>query len=268
MPFRGHHAAHTGQLRATVCGVLTVVYLAAGRGSRLGELCDERPKALLEVAGKPLAPRALAALRGAGFERVVAVTGHAASALAGLDVETLYNDRWEGENNIVSLWQARDIVREGCVIVNCDVLFEPALAKRLRDAAGTALLVDDAIAVDDESMKVTVHPDDTLDGLHKSLPAADAVGEYIGLTRVDPTDGSMLAEILDDFVDAGNVHVYYEDALAELARRRPVRIERVGGLSWIEIDDPDDLARANAEVAPVVDAALANFAVTANRGAR
>jgi choline kinase len=219
---------------------------------------------MLEVTGLPLAPRAIKALRAAGFERIVAVTGHAAGELDHLGIETRFNDRWESENNIVSLWQVRDIVREGCVIVNCDVLFDPEIARRVAELAGTVLLVDDEMTVDEESMKVTLNGDGDLDGLHKSLPLDAAVGEYIGLTRVDPADGPRLAEILDEMVENGEVQVYYEDALARLATERPVGIERVGGLSWIEIDDHDDLARAQAEIAPVVDRALANVAPTAD----
>lgn len=233
---------------------LPVIYLAAGRGSRLADLTADLPKALVQAGGRTLADRAFEYLRAAGFERIVAVTGHAAEQLDGHAVETLFNDRWENENNIVSLWKAREIVAGGCVIVNCDLLFEPELARRLAAAKDTALLVDDALAVDDESMKVTLRPDGLLDRLHKSLPLEASVGEYIGLTRVDPADGPLLAGILEEFVAAGNVDVYYEDALEELGRRAGVRIERVGGLRWVEIDDHDDLARAENEIAPAIDA--------------
>ncbi|MBI4897771.1 MAG: phosphocholine cytidylyltransferase family protein [Actinobacteria bacterium] len=233
---------------------LPVIYLAAGRGSRLGDLCAQRPKALVEAGGRTLAERAFEYLSAAGFERIVAVTGHAADRLEGLGAETVFNDRWSDENNIVSLWQVREIVRGGCVIVNCDLLFEPELARRLADTEGSALLVDDVLEVDQESMKVTLGPSGDLARLHKSIPLTEAIGEYIGLTRVDPADGPLLAEILDEFIAAGNVQVYYEDALEELARRRAVRVERVGGLLWVEIDDHDDLARANDEIAPAIDA--------------
>lgn len=241
-------------------GAPTVIYLAAGRGSRLGELCDDRPKALIEVAGRTLADRAFLALREAGFERIVAVTGHAAEKLDLDGIETRFNPHWADQNNVVSLWQVRDLVRGGCAIVNSDLLFEPQLAQRLRAAQGTALLVDEQQPVDEESMKVTLQSDGTLDSLHKSLALDAAAGEYVGLTRVAAADGPRLAEILDEFVAAGNVQVYYEDALAALARERPVRIERIGGLAWVEIDDAGDLARAEATVAPVVDRALANLA--------
>lgn len=237
---------------------LPVVYLAAGRGSRLGELTADRPKAMVEVGGRTLAERSFEYLRDAGFGRIVVVTGHQAAAFDHHDVETIFNHRWESENNITSLWQAREIVAGGCVIVNCDLLFEPQLAERLADTEGTAILVDDVQPVDDESMKATATT--TADGhlarLHKSLPHEEAVGEYIGLTRIDPKDGPRLAGILDEFVVAGNTQVYYEDAIEALATQHPVRIERIGGTQWVEIDDHEDLARAREQTAPAIDRAL------------
>lgn len=234
---------------------LPVIYLAAGRGSRLGELTAEIPKAFIPVGDRPLVERSLEYLRAAGFDRVVVVTGHAAEAFDSLDVEQVFNDRWSTENNITSLWQVREIVKEGCVIVNCDLLFEPELAQRLADTEGTAILVDDALAVDEESMKAT-EVDGRLDRLHKSLPLDTSVGEYIGLTRVDPSEGPLLATILEEFIAEGNVQVYYEDALEALGRERPVRLERIGGTKWVEIDDHDDLARARDVIAPQIAAAL------------
>lgn len=231
---------------------LPVIYLAAGRGSRLGNLTAEIPKAMVGVGGHPLVERSLAYLRRAGFKRIVAVVGHAAAKFDDYDVEQVFNDRWETENNITSLWQVRDIVEGGCVIVNCDLLFEPELARRLAATEGTAILVDDELAVDEESMKAT-EVDGRLDRLHKSLPNDAAVGEYIGLTRVDPAEGPLLKAILEEFIEAGNVQVYYEDALEALGKERPVRIERIGGTRWVEIDDHDDLARAENEIAPAIE---------------
>jgi choline kinase len=184
------------------------------------------------------------------------VTGHAASAFDALDVEQRFNDRWATENNITSLWQVRDIVAGGCTIVNCDLLFEPELATRLANTEGTAILVDHELAVDDESMKATETGEEHLVRLHKSLPHDEAVGEYIGLTRIDPADGPRMAEILEEFIAAGNTQVYYEDAIEALSSERPVRIERIGGLRWVEIDDHDDLAKAENEIAPAIGAPL------------
>ncbi len=236
---------------------LPVIYLAAGRGSRLGDLTADQPKALVEVGGRPLADRAFEYLRDAGFDRIVVLTGHAAQAFDAYDVETVFNERWATENNITSLWQAREIVKGGCTIVNCDLLFEPELAQRLADTEGSAILVDDELAVDEESMKAT-EIDGGLDRLHKSLPLDTSVGEYIGLTRIDPEDGPRLAEILEEFIAAGNTQVYYEDAIEALSNERKVRLERIGGTKWVEIDDHDDLARARDVIAPAIDESPVN----------
>jgi choline kinase len=52
--------------------------------------------------------------------------------------------------------------------------------------------------------------------------------------------------------------VYYEDAIEALGQERPVRLERIGGTRWVEIDDHDDLARAREVIAPAIDGTSAH----------
>ena len=228
---------------------LPAVYLAAGEGLRLRPLTDDRPKALLEVGGVQLARRALESLHRAGVRDVVAVTGHRADAFA--DVRDLLsreclNSDYARHGNVYSLWCARDTVRTGCYIVNSDVLFEDEIARRLVAAQGSAVLCAGDHGVDAESMKA-VAEDGRLRDLSKHAPVGTHP-EYIGLTRVDPEHGELLATILDEFVQRRDLDVYYEDALVELAARVPVLTVAVDGLAWIEIDDHEDLARARADV--------------------
>lgn len=51
------------------------VILAAGRGTRLAPLTDERPKSLLPVMGQPILARLIECFHQAGISRVVVVTG-------------------------------------------------------------------------------------------------------------------------------------------------------------------------------------------------
>jgi choline kinase len=229
--------------------VLPAVYLAAGEGRRLGPLTDRLPKAMIELGGTPLAERALATLRDAGVAKVIAVTGHHAEALqpvATLIDEQRANPRYADAGNIYSLWCARDVVERGCYIVNSDVLFEDEIAHRLVGLDGSGLLCSASHGVDEESMKAEAN-NGLLTGLSKNAPIGSNP-EYIGLTRIDPADGPALAEILDRRIREGLVHDYYEAAIEELAQKHPVRIERIDGLAWIEIDDHDDLARARSDV--------------------
>jgi choline kinase len=228
---------------------LPVIYLAAGEGRRLRPLTDDRPKAMIELGDRTLAERALRSLRAAGLTEVVAVTGHHAEALRSLGELVSgerVNPRFAELGNVYSLWCARDVLAGGSYIVNSDVLFEDEVARRLTEAEGSAVLCSVTHGVDAESMKV-VCEGERLVRLSKDAPS-ESNPEYIGLARVDPAHGPLLASILEGFVERDELDVYYESALEELAQRERVTAASVDGLAWIEIDDHDDLARARGEV--------------------
>jgi choline kinase len=232
-----------------LAAMLPAVFLAAGQGLRLRPLTDDRPKAMLEIGGVPLARRALETLRGAGVSEIVAVTGYRPDAfepVRDLISEEIVNPRFADLGNVYSLWCARDAVRGGCYIVNSDVLFEDEIARRLVAAQGTAVLCASDHGVDAESMKA-IAVDGRLHDLSKDAPVGPHP-EYIGLTRIDPRDGERLAAILDGFVERGALSVYYEEALVELATRVSVALVSVDGLAWVEIDDHEDLAHARDDV--------------------
>jgi len=96
------------------------VVLAAGRGTRLRPLTDERSKAMLPIAGKPMLERVLEMLEQAGVDQFVVVVHPDDSAL----IEHLTNYRWRGRVGLV--FQAR---REGMAAAL-------ACAVPLIDAAG------------------------------------------------------------------------------------------------------------------------------------
>jgi NDP-sugar pyrophosphorylase family protein len=69
---------------------LPVAILAGGLATRLGEITQTIPKALLDVAGKPFVVHQLELLRDAGIERVVLCVGH-----LGERVQAAVGDRFD-----------------------------------------------------------------------------------------------------------------------------------------------------------------------------
>ncbi|HEY3696369.1 sugar phosphate nucleotidyltransferase, partial [Phenylobacterium sp.] len=79
---------------------LKVIILSAGQGRRLSPLTDERPKCLVNLAGRSVLHWQLKHLRNAGVSEAVVVTGFGAElvdreisnlSLGGMHVRTLFN---------------------------------------------------------------------------------------------------------------------------------------------------------------------------------
>jgi choline kinase len=232
--------------------------LAAGAGRRLESLTEDLPKTLLPVDGdRTILDIALGNLRRAGMEQVVVVTGYAAERVDerraaleerhGVELELVFNPKAEEWNNCYSLWCAREHFARGVLLCNGDTVHPPEVEERLLAARGHAELVlalDDAKALGEEEMKVLLTPEGLLSGIDKAHDPAQAAGEYIGLTLIEPEAAERLAEALQATWER-DPQLYYEDGFQEYADRGGrVGVASVGGLRWVEVDDQRDLDAA------------------------
>lgn len=91
---------------------MNAIILAAGMGTRLRPLTNERPKCLVEVNGVPMVERQIQFLKEKGIDDILLVSGYKADALNYLKekygVDIVFNDRYDTCNNINSLYIVRD----------------------------------------------------------------------------------------------------------------------------------------------------------------
>jgi choline kinase len=237
--------------------------LAAGAGRRLRPDTDKLPKALLPVAGETtILDIGLRNLAAVGLTEVVVVVGHASEAIAdrvndlekchGVRLELVYNDRAEEWNNAYSLWLAREYFRRGVLLVNGDTVHPVSVEHALlaardrpeREQPDVILAVDSVKPLAEEEMKVIADERGRLRRISKQLDPAQAHGEYIGATLIEPAAAIPLAEALEATWrrDTG---LYYEDGYQELADRGgEVVVAPIGTVEWVEVDDHRDLERA------------------------
>src|SRR5580700_8119749 len=98
--------------------MMRAVILAAGRGSRMGQFGDDRPKCLIELEGKPLIERQIAALRRGGADEIGVVRGYRAEMINVPGLSYFSNSRWAETNMVLSLAAAATWLRLGPVIVS------------------------------------------------------------------------------------------------------------------------------------------------------
>ena len=110
---------------------MNAIILAAGMGTRLRPLTNDRPKCLVEVNGIPMVERQIQFLKEKGIDDITLISGYKAEALDFLKekygVDIVFNDRYDNCNNINSLYIVRDrfhdtYVMEGDVYMDKNVL--------------------------------------------------------------------------------------------------------------------------------------------------
>jgi choline kinase len=162
----------------------------------------------------------------------------------------VHNDRAEEWNNAYSLWLAREYFGSGVLMVNGDTVHPASVERAVLGARRPDLGADLILAVDtvkklaDEEMKVVADDRGLLARITKQMDPADAFGEYIGVSLIDPAAAIALADALEATWrrDPG---LYYEDGFQELADRGgAVVLEPIGEVEWVEVDNHDDLSRA------------------------
>jgi choline kinase len=235
------------------------IILAAGRGSRLKNVAGDVPKCLAPMGAATLLERQIAALKTAGIDEIVVVTGYRAELVkqvCGDAARCVENTRHAETNSLYSLWLARDYLRDGFVVMNGDVLFHPHLLAELLDAPcedGLLISYSDAAApLGDEEMKVVVR-DGCVAEITKQMDGRLADGENVGVVKFGAAGARLLIEKLDALIAAGAERDWSPRAFREFALERPLYVVSTRGLPWIEIDYPADYCRAMEQVLPLID---------------
>jgi choline kinase len=236
------------------------VLLAAGQATRLRPLTDERPKCLLDVGGESILTRAVRILVDRGVDRFVIVDGYRGdmirSALGArfprLTVRYARNHDYATTNNAWSLMLADWAPDESIVLLDSDIVFEPAVIDRLlAHPAPNRLGLRTRGELGTEEMKVRIGPDGMVVDLSKSIPPANAAGESIGIEIFSAALTAEIFAILRERKAAGRLqNEYYETAfVAAIAAGYTIAPVDLGDLLCREIDTAEDLAAARREFA-------------------
>jgi choline kinase len=235
------------------------IILAAGLGTRLRSVADDRPKGLIEIEGETLVGRSVRLLRDAGIDEITIVTGYSADyyerfAAGQPDIQLAHNDKFANTGSMASLALALDRVQYDVLVLESDIVYESrAVTTLLRAAASDSTLVSGPTDAGDQ---VWVYaPDGRLDAMSKAgreLPGIN--GEFVGITRLSASAATAMLHVFKAFVDSrGHGRMDYEtDALVAVARLYPIAAIVVEDLCWGEIDDEQQYERVVQEVWPAV----------------
>ena len=233
---------------------MRALILAAGRGSRMGTLGDDRPKCLVELDGRPLLDRQLAALRRGGADEIGVVRGYRADMLNVSGLSYFENKRWAETNMVMSLVAAAPWLRSAPVIVSyADIFYCSALVRGLVNAPGKLVISYDRAwrrlwmrrfsdpLSDAETFRIDASGE-LLEIGGKTGKIEDIEGQYMGLLKFTPTAWTALEALLAALDQPARDRLDMTGLLRRLLADKTISISTFGtDGQWGEIDNPADV---------------------------
>ena len=234
---------------------MRAIILAAGRGSRMGNLTDERPKCLVEFRGRSLLDGQLAAIRAAGVDEIAIVTGYRRDLLANRVSVEFHNPRWAQTNMFASLGCAGEWLQAGpCVVSYADLFYEPAAVALLASTSAPLAITYDPDWLElwsrrfadplSDAETFRVDAQGVLQDIGGQAAHADDIqGQYMGLLRIAPEAWGEMQNLAQALAPHERDALHMTGLLQKVIRagQVPVRALAYRG-QWGEIDSPSDLA--------------------------
>lgn len=233
------------------------IILAAGLGSRLGELTKECTKCMIKINGITLIERMLRQLDRYGMDRIIIVTGYKGDILKdyvqNLRINTpvvfVDNSDYRHTNNIYSLWLTREFLEEmDSLVLESDMIFEDRVIEKM-------------LAIDNGCGTFVARPRPWMDGSIVKLDKDNNIVYFVDdeeVKRIDPSYYHKIVSIykfkkryvsekymtyLNEYVKKNKDNNLYESLLKviDLDVEKKIPAEILDEEQWYEINDIQDM---------------------------
>ena len=242
---------------------MKAIFIAAGEGSRMGNLTKMIPKPLIDVNGISILDRQICLLQKFGIDEIIVIRGPHPETYK-LNVQYVDDVEFQKHDQLGSLMVAKKNIQNDTLIIFGDILFDESVLMKVLENKN-----DITIAVDmnwekyesryenpiEEADKVAIS-DGKIKRIFKDMKEIDEnleIGEFIGLMKLTK-DGSNNFNYVYDKLDISKNGKFHDalsfkkaklvDFLQEIIEHG-IEIEPtiING-KWCEIDTPEDLELA------------------------
>ena len=234
---------------------MNVVILAAGMGSRFGEVTANIPKCMLKMGAQSILELQLEAFSSLkNIEKIFIITGYQHKLVSNFinnskfrdDVHLVFNEDFESTNNMYSLSLAEEHVRgKSFILCNGDVVFTSKSILRFSELDRSEILIDPEQFRSD-SMKVVFDSSNLLMNISKNLNKESSSGISLDIYKFGREDSQKMFEYIEKEIGEGRKNSWTELAIAELSIRHEIKMHKleISDDLWFEIDNKEDLQLA------------------------
>lgn len=243
---------------------MRVIILAAGQGTRLRPLTNDRPKCMVELNKKPLIKHQLDLFEKFGFKDINVITGYLEQKIDFKNVKKYFNPKFETTNMVYTLFTASELFdgEDDILISYGDIVYNEEVLQSILNANNKINVVVDKEwkrywearmenpLIDAETLKIS--KDGFIKELGKKPKSYDEIeAQYIGLIKIRKDfvkEFKLYYENLDKtkIYDGKDYENMYMTSLLQMITDNleplsPVFIHN----GWIEVDEPTDLEFSN-----------------------
>ncbi len=231
------------------------IILAAGRGSRMGELTSQIPKSLFELNGKPLIETQIEAMTKNDITDVGVVTGYKYELLGGYGSVQFFNDCWHETQMVSSLECASEWLADSNFVVSYSDIFYK------KEAVGLLLNQDSEIAITydvnwlthwserfqnpfEDAESFSVSTDGFLSDIgRKNVSLEQINGQFMGLLYFSKGGWSKLQKLRRSNSQKKNKKQDMTNLLQQAISSGDFKVKAVPYFGeWGELDTPSDLS--------------------------
>ncbi|MCT7471124.1 phosphocholine cytidylyltransferase family protein [Aliarcobacter cryaerophilus] len=239
---------------------MRVIILAAGQGTRLRPLTNDRPKCMVELNGKPLIKHQLDLFEKFDIKDINVITGYLREKIDFQCVKKYFNPKFDSTNMVSTLFCVSELFdgSDDILISYGDIVYNDKVLQSIANANNEINVVVDknwkeywSARMDDplrDAETLKIDEKGYIKELGKKPKSYDEIeGQYIGLVKIRKDIAPKIKEYYEqldksamyDGKDYENMYMtsFLQMIADNLYPLSPVYIQN----GWVEIDEPSDL---------------------------
>ncbi len=237
---------------------MKAIILAAGQGTRLRPLTNDRPKCMVKFKNKPIIDYIVETMHSSKILNIKIVTGYKHDVLEKHlskyeNISFYHNKDFQNTNMLHSLWYAKSEFDDDVVISYSDIIYSKDILQKLMESPYDISVIIDKKWLDLWSLRMEdplqdaeslmLDSDDNILEIGKKVNSYDKIqGQYIGLLKISKKIWPDILGFYDTLSGKlGIKNMYMTDFLQELINQGFTVKATPTYEKWLEIDSVYDL---------------------------
>ena len=251
--------------------VRQAVILAAGMGARLKGTLDDCPKGFIKLGESTIIEESIVKLIQANITDIVIVTGYRPEFYERLSekfavVRTIWNPDFAESGSMRSFCVASPYINSDFMLLESDLSYEYKALQTLQGSCLDSCILLSGETGSGDEVYVGVSGQRVVNMSKKRSDIACLGGELVGISKISQELYRRMINICPKKCKH-NRQYHYEDCLTDISGDIAIHYHYIENLAWTEIDDENQLTRAQEKIYQLIQQRDSGIAV-ARKGDR